>query len=88
MINRRRAPTAAILSILGPEVGGPVYRPRCLAWLEHLPRGIDWAFMINTSVRPNAEANGPTAREIIRQIGEVAQSLRQWPKLDLFARSS
>ncbi len=59
------------------------------AWLEHLPGGIDWAFMINTSVGPNAEAKGPTApREIIRRIDEAALSLRQWPELDLFARSS
>ncbi len=59
------------------------------AWLEHLPRNIDWAFMLNTSLRPSADAKRPAApREIIRRIDEAAEGTRRWPRLDLFRRTS
>jgi len=60
-----------------------------MAWLEHLPNGVDWAFMFNTSTGTGAEPKEPNAaRETIRRIDEAAQALRVWPKVDLFSRSS
>jgi CubicO group peptidase (beta-lactamase class C family) len=47
------------------------------AWLEHLPNGVDWAFLFNTGEPPTGAANGPAALpESARRIGEAAEALK------------
>jgi CubicO group peptidase (beta-lactamase class C family) len=57
------------------------------AWLEHMPNGIDWCFMFNTTEPAGAaEENAPDAlREASRRIAQAALQREQWPRVDLFA---
>jgi CubicO group peptidase (beta-lactamase class C family) len=52
------------------------------AWLEHLPNGVDWAFMLNTGEPPG---KGPPAMtELARKGGEALLGVKRWPEADLF----
>jgi CubicO group peptidase (beta-lactamase class C family) len=58
------------------------------AWLEHIPRRIDWAFQFNTGEQANPDGKNPAAlTEAARRISEAAESLKQWPEIDLFGRT-
>jgi N-acyl-D-amino-acid deacylase len=59
-------------------------KPGVSAWLEHLPNGVDWAFMINTTSANKEEPNA--AAEIIRRVGKAIEDHRAWPAIDLFRR--
>ena len=50
-------------------------------WIEHLPGGVDWVLLVNTSVEHRAVPMMPTfEKEIPRAIAEV----KEWPAIDLF----
>jgi N-acyl-D-amino-acid deacylase len=60
-------------------------KPGVSAWIEHLPGNVDWAFMLNTSVRASDKPGGPSApSELIRRVDEVIEATTQWPQRDLF----
>ncbi len=57
------------------------------AWLEHLPSGVDWAFMLNTTLPKDAdEKTSEPAREIIGRMHEAIEKHKEWPEVDLFDR--
>ena len=57
------------------------------AWLEHLPSGVDWAFMLNTTPPKDAdEKTSDPAREIIGRMHEAIEKHKEWPEVDLFDR--
>jgi N-acyl-D-amino-acid deacylase len=55
------------------------------SWIEHLPNGVDWAFMLNTTIAGGDDSNAPNpAREIIQRIDEEASRFTDWPEINLF----
>ena len=57
-------------------------KPGVSAWLEHLPNGVSWAFMINTTRADKSDPN--PAREIVRRVNQAIDSTKNWPKINLF----
>jgi CubicO group peptidase (beta-lactamase class C family) len=76
----RRTPAGDQFSKNGGKIG-------VSAWLEHLPNGVDWAFMLNTTPQRGTGKKPTAPRAIIQRIDEAALALREWPATDLFAHS-
>ncbi|MBI2827636.1 MAG: beta-lactamase family protein [Planctomycetia bacterium] len=58
-------------------------RPGVMAWLEHLPDGIDWAVLYNTSPDEREGARNPM-RETRDRVYEALNAIDDWPDTDLF----
>lgn len=57
-------------------------RPGVSAWLEHLPGGVSWAVLFNTSA--DKEGDGTPLREARQRIPAAVEQVKAWPKRDLF----
>ena len=53
-------------------------------WIEHLPGGVDWALLVNTSV---AHREVPMMATFETEIPRAIAEVKEWPEIDLFRQS-
>lgn len=59
-------------------------KPGVMAWIEHLPDGIDWAVLFNTSKMEQDEGESNPGRELRHQVYAALRELQSWPSVDYF----
>ena len=67
--------------LAGYEYGKDGGLPGISTWVQHLPNGVDWALLVNSS----AAEHGESAQLMIRErVLPRLQALAAWPDGDLF----
>jgi N-acyl-D-amino-acid deacylase len=52
-------------------------------WIEHLPGGVNWVLLVNTSVK---HSEAPMMATFEKEIRRAIAETRRWPEIDLFRR--
>jgi N-acyl-D-amino-acid deacylase len=53
-------------------------------WIEHLPGGVDWVLLVNTSV---AHREVPMMATFEKEVRRAIAEVKEWPEIDLFTQS-
>ena len=56
------------------------------AWIEHLPEGVSWAVLFNTSI--DKEGSETSRGAVYKRIRESIRQVKNWPARDLFERAA